>query len=565
MNDSPGITEQIIARLEALELRVSALEHQPLPPVPKSALPQPIAAPPATLDSVSIFSVLGRAMLGIAGAYLLRAAAESNLIPSQLAGAIAVPYALVWLVFAVRAGARLPAILYSATSALILAPLLWELTFRFQILAAPAGAAVIALYVCSATILAWRRNLSSVLWIANSAAVLITLSLFLASRSTIPFVAVLLLMLAIAIFAESRNRAPGLRALTALAASVAIWAVVYIYISPPNTRPDYPALSSAALILPAFVLFAVYLVSVVHSTIVRRRRITILEIVQTTINFLLIAVAFDAFGPPPSLIFFGVLCLLLAAAGYAAVYLFFDRTPAPRNYRVFSTWSAALVLIGCAISLPGALQPPSLSLAAVASTALGARFSRLALIFHGALYLAASAALSGLAAYILHALTGPVPAPSAWPIYIAFIAAIAGYALLPHPRDPSWQQQVLQLFFAALAITAVAAFLVHGAIDLLALRIQPGPHHLALFRTLSACAATLALAWAGARFSRSELKRIANAALVLLAIKILAEDLRHGRLAYVAASICLFALTLIAVPRLTRVAQHRSNPLPPAA
>jgi hypothetical protein len=573
MNVSPGAIEQLIARIESLERRVSALEHSPEEPVESAAsLPgttQPLLTSPATtLDSVSVFSVLGRAMLGVAGAYLLRAAAESTLLPSAIAAAIAIPYAVAWLVFAVRvrAGEWFPATVYSVTSAVILAPMLWELTFRFQILSAPAGAAMIAVYITAATALAWRRNLTPVFWVANIAATLIALGLFFASRTPTPLVSVLLLMLVFASVAESRTRAPGLRALTALAASLALWASVYVYISPPGTRPDYPPLNPAALIIPTLILLALYLASVVYNTIGRRLRITVFEILQTVIAFLLVAVALDAFGPRSSLLLFGIFCLALGAASYAAVYLFFDRIPQPRNYRVFSTWSAALILIGCSLALSDSFQTPSLSLAAIAATVLGARFSRFVLVFHGAAYLAAAAAASGLAAYTLSALAGAFPSAPAWPIYLAFLAAVLCYSVVPRPSSPSWQQQTIQLLFAALAICTASALLVHLFMGLAALRIQTGPHHLAFFRTVSLCSAALTLAYAGARFKRIELTRIANAVLVLLAVKLVAEDLRHGRLAYIAGSIFLFALTLIAVPRAARAARRpHSHPLSPSA
>jgi hypothetical protein len=560
MNDPPSVIEQLVARMEALEHRVSALEHHPAASTPSPAPLSTTAALPSApaLESISAFSVLGRAMLGIAGAYLLRAAADSNLLSSPLAAAIAIPYAIAWLILAVRvpAGAWFPSTIYAATSALILSPMLWELVFRFQILAAPGAAAVIAVYIVIATALAWRRTLIPVLWVANVASVFIVLGLFFATRSTLPFIAVLLLMLILAAVAEARDRAPGLRALNAFAASAALWAAVYIYISPPATRPDYPLIAPAVLIVPAFALFAIYLASTVHNTVVRRRRVTVFEVILTLISFLLTAVTLDAFGPPASLIYFGVLCLILAAAGHAAVYLFFDRAPQPRNYRVFSTWSAALVLAGCALATPPALQAPCFSLAAVAAATLGARFSRFVLIFHGVLYFAAAAVASSLAAYILHALAGALPAAPSWSIYLAVLAAILCYAaMLGDPHDPSWQRRFLQLLVAALASCAAAALLVHSLIGLLALCLPPGPQHLALFRTGSFCAAALALAWAGARFSRIELTRIANAALVLIAVKLLAEDLRHARLAYIAASIFLYALTLIAVPRVSRHAR----------
>ena len=562
MNDLPGVIEQLVARIDALERRVSTLEdHRPTPASPSAPQSAPVSiatVPPATpaFESASTFSVLGRAMLGIAGAYILRAAADSNLLPSALAAAIAIPYAAAWLILAVRAraGAWFSSTVYAATSALILSPMLWELVFRFRILAAPGAAAVIAAYIVAATALAWRANLAAVFWVANLASALIALGLFFATRSTLPFIAVLLLMLSLAAVVESRNRARGLRALAAFAASVALWAAIYVYISPPATRLDYPPLAPAALIIPAFLLFAIYLTSIAESTIVRRRRITVLEIILTVITFLLAAVALDAFAPA-AIIYFGMLCLILAAAGYAALYLFFDRAPQPRNYRVFSTWSAALVLAGCSLALPAALQSLGFSLAAVTTTALAARFSRFVLVFHGAIYLAAAAIASSLGVYTFQALAGALPAAPTLSIYLAFLAAIFCYVLMPRSAQPSWQQQTLHLLVAALAISAAAALLAHLAIGLLALHIQPGRHHLAFFRMLSVCAATLALAWAGPRFSRTELTRLANAALVLLAVKLVAEDLRNGRLAYIAASIFLYALTLLAVPRVSRQAR----------
>lgn len=571
MNDLPGLIDQLAARLEALERRVAALEHRPadpavpvLPHLESTQADKTIAAT-RVFDSASTFSILGRCMLGIAAAYLLRAIAQSNLLPIPAAAAVAILYAIAWLVFAAHShdGGWFSTTLYTGTSALILAPMLWELTFRFRILAAPGAAAVIAVYIAAATILAWQRSITPVFWGTNVAAVSVVLSLFLASRSTTPFIAVLLFMLALAAFAESRNRAPGLRNLAALAASAAIWAAVYVYISPTATRPDYPPLSPAALILPAFILFTVYLASVVHNTVVRHRRITFLEIIQILITFVLLAVALDAFGPTSAPTLFGVLCLVLAAAGYAVVYAFFDRPATQRNYRAFSTWSAALVLTGCLLSLPDVLQAPCFSLAALAATSLGARFSRLVLVFHGTIYLAVTAAVTGLAAYILRTLAGTFPAAPPWLIYVAFLAAIVCYLAMPHPNQPSWRQQGLQLVVAALALCASAALLVQAFMGLAALHIQPGPHHLAIFRTLVLCAAALTLAWAGPRFSRIELTRIAYAALVLLAVKLIAEDLRHGRLAYIAASIFLFALTLLAVPRIARHA--RRPPSTPSA
>jgi predicted tellurium resistance membrane protein TerC len=84
-------------------------------------------------------------------------------------------------------------------------------------------------------------------------------------------------------------------------------------------------------------------------------------------------------------------------------------------------------------------------------------------------------------------------------------------------------------------------------------------YHVAFIRTLTLCLLALALAFAGSRWLRVELNWIAYATLAFVAAKLLFEDLRHGRLEFIAASIFVFAVTLIAVPRLARMGQTRKT------
>ena len=583
MNDLPDLIEQLAKRVESLEHRVAALEHLPAAPAkpsapaapvaPESAIISPAAAAPASFEAGAAFSVLGRAMLGIAGAYLLRAAAQANLLSNNVAAALAIPYAIGWLVWAARtrANAWFAATAYAGTSALILAPLLWELTFRFQVLSASGAAAVLAVYVAIASVLACKRNLAPVFWVANIAAVLIAIALSIASHAAAPFIAVLLFMLVLCEFAEARGRESGARALTSLAADVVIWATIYIYVNPPSSRTEYPDLGMAALIAPGFALLGIFLASVFFGTVVKRQRITVFEVVQTMIAFVLAACGLIFFGPSAAPLLFGILCLAMAAAGYAIVYLFFRGEAAHRNYRVFSTWSAALFLTGCLMALPASWQVISLALAAVVATALGARFNRLTLELHGTAYLLAAAGLSGLVAFLFHVLADGLPGAlsgaSSWSVYFALLCAVLCYAVMPRRDNPSWLQQTLQLVVAFLAVCGAAALLVRGLMGLIALHVEPQPHHLAFFRTFAICVAALALAYGGSHWRRIELTRIGYTAIVLVAIKLVIEDLRHSRLVYIAASIFLFAVTLIAVPRVARRgrksqdAQGSSSPL----
>ena len=128
MDEPPEVLTRLSTRLEALETRVALLEHPADAPALRAAAP--LELPPAYIVSSSFtqsgatFAVLGRAMLGMAGAYVLRAVAESGSFPKLAAVALAIAYALAWLIRAARVpvGEWFAATIYSGTSALILAP-----------------------------------------------------------------------------------------------------------------------------------------------------------------------------------------------------------------------------------------------------------------------------------------------------------------------------------------------------------------------------------------------------------------------------------------------------------
>src|ERR1700686_1697530 len=170
----PSDVEQLSERVRELERRVSALEGQPekittAPAEPNFALqrPRPPATwrgfPPAEVPGGAV-PVLGKAVLGIAGAYLLRAIAESGSVPKLPVLIIAIVYAALWMVWGVRSHASSPFAgpAYAVTSALILSPLLWESTVRFQVLSPTFAAAVLVAFVVLALALAWRQNLQAI-------------------------------------------------------------------------------------------------------------------------------------------------------------------------------------------------------------------------------------------------------------------------------------------------------------------------------------------------------------------------------------------------------------------
>lgn len=550
-------------RLDALERRVYALEH-PAEVVSPVAAMRP-GAPASSEDTPELsdstaegtFSVLGKAMLGIAGAYLLRAVADSNVLPSVAVAAVAIGYALAWLVWASRAktGDWLTGTVYSCTSALILAPMLWELMLRFNVLTAPVAAAVVAGFVVAASVLAWKRELSHVLWVANVAAAAISLALLIASHDMIPFIFTLLLMVMVSEFGVARGRESGVRILVSLAADAAVWALIFIYTSQEGKRISYPPQSATALIAPGLILFVIFGAGVVYKTILAAKQITVFETIQAMAAFLLAACSLIYFGPPASATVFGVLCLVLAGAGYVTTLVRFKGADERRNLLVFANWSAALMLAGSALSMPGRAQLVWLGMCAVAATWIGTRILRLHLQMHGLVFMAVAAVESGFMAWVASALAGAMPGAAGLAVYLMTLCAMACYAGMAVRSDKGWRQQGLATAFAFVVTGALTALLVHGLTSLVALKVIPGVHHLAFIRTLTICLAAIGLAFGGARWGRSELTKIGYATLALLALKLAVEDLRIGQLAYIAGSIFLFAVTLIAVPRVVRIGQ----------
>ena len=398
------------------------------PPTPLPAAAAFGAAPdlPSGEQISSAFLLLGKSMLGIAGAYLLRALAESNLLPRLLIAAVAIAYAIGWLVAASRSSgkARFAPALFACTSALILAPMLWELTMRFHVLTGIASAGVLGVFVAAATALTWRKDHAADFAVAFSAAATTALALAVVTHEMIAFLALLLGMLALCEYKFMRNGKQAVRMIVAAVTDCAAWIVIVIYHTPANTRTDYPMLGWAALATPASLLFLITTASVVYRTAALRRRITTFETAQLVIAFLLWILTCLFLIPQFGARMVGLVCLLFAGACYAAAYGIFRNPPELRNFHVFALWSATLLLAGVFLTLPTGWAVTCLALASVASAALAVRICCTTLECHGIIYLGVAALACGLLEYAFHALAGTMPERVAWSLALVCGCAV---------------------------------------------------------------------------------------------------------------------------------------------
>ncbi len=561
MYDLPEALEQLSSRVDALERRVHALESPTEATQTPTLQPQIMAAPARSVEGAAIAqatrwsSVLGLAMLGIAGAYALRALMESGAAPRLAVAAIAIAYALAWLVWAARvtATSQSASAIYAGTSAMILGPMLWELNLRFDAISPTTSAAVLCGFVIVASTLSWKRAGGPVLWVALAGASGTAMALSIATHSMMPFLAALLLMVLLCEYLATRDQGQAIRALVTIVADVAVWSLIFVYNGPSSARADYPHLVTMLLVAPACLLFLLNAGSTAMRTALLHRRIGVFETVQSMIAFLLAASSLLFFVPETGGLVLGIACLILSASCYTAAFVLFQVATDRRNFRVFAAWSGGLLLAGLLWTLPLQWAAACLGLAALLATVVGVRLECLTLDFHGVVYLSAAAIASGMPEYVLRAFTGMLPGWPAWSILLIGASATLCYIFGKERPGEAWRQQILHLVPALTAVCTAAALLVQGLMGILAQFVTLGDFHAAFIRTLALCFLALSLAFGGALWQRMEMTRIAYAALAFMAVKLFFDDLRYGHMEFIAGAIFVFAVTLIAVPRLARM------------
>jgi len=591
--------QELTQQLRGLEHRVAALEatspairpaatERSRPPEVSGAGPSSTEAPPASNDPyvtkaassrpatfggfpptdlpAGTVPILGKAVLGIAGAYLLRALTESSSIPKLPILLLAIFYAVGWMAIAVRTHAvnRFASTTYSVTSALILAPLLWESTVRFQTLSATFTATVLAAYVVVAIGLSWRGNLQVIPWLATLASVATALALIIATHDLVPLTCALL---AIALATEAaaglgRNR--SLRAIPAFAADLAVIILVFI-LAADNIPEGYRAASSATITALCLCLLAIYSGSIGVRCFLKRETITIFDVAQAMLAFGVasygaLRATHDAIAPA-----LGILFLLFAVVCYWGAFSRFLGDSHTRNRRVSATWAGALLLAGSFLLFSATLQIPFLCLASAAAVLVYVRTRRFSLPLHASFCLAAAAAVSPLLVYAAGALAGQVPGAPDWRALLVVATAGLCYAAgsrvteAQPKRHLVWTVPAAIVGFATAAVTVVAIVSEAGAPPLSRFSRQGGVFDfaaLSVVRTIVNCALALALGFLGSRAQRIELRWVAYAAVAFGTLKLLFEDLRFGNAASLVVSLLFYGLVLILLPRFARRSQN---------
>ena len=545
-------------RLAAVEQRLSALEGSAVAP------PRPVdeaeAAPSLGEGFLSsITTHIGRVLLIFGGAYLLRAITDFQFVPVPIGLFIGACYAVFWLFVALRKGAveghRADAAFYAGTSTLLALPLLVEASTRFGLLSGNQAVLALLVYLAAALFVCDRHELRSLGWLAVGGGIVTAFALVITARVVVP-VAVLLLLLGLASYwIVQRHDWIGLQWLGAAGATAAVLTAIGL-----SQSAQWSLEPSVALWLAEALLFT-YLLSFVLRSFVLNHSVGFFEVVQTII---VTAVALGATvmasrSGEINLVRMGILIVLLGICGYGLSMSPANRDARGPDFFFFSTFGLVFVLAGSLLIFSPLIAAFVWSVLAVVMAVLSGRLGWVTLSLQCTALLLAAGFASGLLSVGIQALTGD-PAGN-WASLSAahIIIALATVTCLFVPvaqHSDRWglKAGLPQLIVLALSVWEVGGlFVLHfGSLLADAGTESADSAIVAALRTalLSVAAVTLALS---SRFPRwPEARWLVYPVLILVGIKLFAEDFPNGQPATLFVSLAFIGSALILVAKLLR-------------
>ncbi|HEY6100288.1 MAG TPA: hypothetical protein VIW03_12705, partial [Anaeromyxobacter sp.] len=450
-----GKVAELSAALRDFERRLAALERggARLPVArPLAARPQAEdagSAPPlgAVPSAASTVTFVGRTLLVLAGAFVLRALTEGGTLPAPVGAGLGLGYAGIWIVLADlagRRGAKWSAAFHGASAALIGFPLVFEATFRLRLLTPSSAAMLLAGLTAVALAVAARRRLQGLAWLVSLAGTATAVSLALApleGRALLPTLYVVLLGIATLWLGYVLDWF-ALRWPIAIAADLLVAIMALRAVSSTTAEgPGIAAVAQAALLL-------LYFGSVAARTLYLGRKVIAFEVVQTALALAvgLGGAGFVASRSGGGAIAFGIVSIVAgAAAYYVAFELVERRQKGPANFTFYTTAALVLLLAGCELVLPDEALGVVWAVLGILFAALARQRGRKTLAVHAAAYGVAAAIASGALA---HAFESGLASPAAaWSqatmteAFAVFAAATTAWLCAGGPARRSWVER----------------------------------------------------------------------------------------------------------------------------
>ena len=507
----------------------------------------------------NVSTLIGRVLLVFGGAYFLRAITDLGYVPLGLGILLGTVYAFVWLYMAYRKGGvegeRTMALFYGGASVLLALPLLFEASTRFGLLAGLQGAIALGLFCTATLIVAARRNLLVLAWLATGGGIAAAFALLISARSAVAAPLLLLYLGLASLWTVYLRQWMGLQWLGAVGA-VAIVAVLTIL----GVSEKWPVQPNTAFLL-AVALLVTYLASFAIVTHRRGRNAGMFEAILSIVLAALVLITAIIATRSGQLLLakVGIPALLLGMATYSLALTPGTRAARGLNFNFYSVFGLGLVVAGTALALPTSAAALVWSVLAVIMAWASGKFGRVALSLQCTFLLLVAGALSGLFATGSYAFAGDITA--AWPrfdgLHVVVAAATVACLFIPVAHySERWgiMAGAPQLIVLALSVWEVGGLMVAYSAPLLAAAgtEAANPAVVAALRTavLSAASVTLALS---SRFSRwPEARWLVYPVLILVGVKLVIEDFPNGQPATLFVALALVGSALLLVARLLR-------------
>jgi hypothetical protein len=396
-------------------------------------------------------ALMGRSLLILAGAFLLRALTEAGTLANGMGVALGLVYASSWIVAAARAaakGKRASAGFYAVCAALIADPLLLEATTEFGVLSPPASALLLALVTAVGMVVAshWRFHASAWVFVVGAVATAAALAV-VRPPGEVP-TAVLIGVGLGSVWLAGAHGWESLRWLTAIVANVGVLRLTAMATAPGGPHGiDPPQVSMVAALQAALLLG--YGGSSFARALRGRIPIRAFDFFQTALVWAIgwggaLRLAQVHESGTGGLAVFAVLA---GMAAYAAAFGVVDRRDGRnRAFLYLTSLGLALVVIGLPLAMGSASAVVWAVLAAIAA-AVGSRWDRVTLRAHAAVLLAAAWVMSGVASEAVGDLLGregfdAVPSAVAAIVAILTVATTFIVLLTRRLRTPGWMQRL---------------------------------------------------------------------------------------------------------------------------
>lgn len=496
------------------------------------------------------FTLIGRSFFVLAGAYLLRAATESAIVPTVVGIGLGLLYALVFIVFAWRAaarGARPSASFHGGIALLVAFPLIAEATLHFDLLVPLSAASLIALVMATSFAVCFRYRLRTLSWLTVVATLAVLVVLTFRTHDMLPYMWVLLGLVMVTRKLSNLTKQHLLWPVSAVG-DLFVPAAAWVLLSGRSKN------SPGEVLLYLAAYFATFAVGALARAIRERddsRSSEMLQVSIATLVTMLSGARIAASGLDGAAGTGFEIFALTAGIAFAVFSLrvFVSGEVLGLNARFWTTLGIFLTLGSFAMFTSGIILAAVATLVAVTVLVAARHLKGGFLELHAVVALSIAAVASSLGGHAVMALLAspgritPIGAPAHVLLPLALIVAFVAREAEP---DSHWEVRTAKVLAILLAVVLSFGALI--TIVVKATHAQAAA--VATIRTAVLVAGVIGLA-ALSRVRRLRSARIlVYPVLVLTGLKLIFEDFRVGSAATLFLALALYGAAVIFAPRL---------------